>query len=510
MAHLSIVPSGWAELAIVGLLSYACYCLAIVIYRIFFHPLANFPGPKLAACTLWYEFYYDAMLGGQWVWEIQRMHNKYGPIVRINPHELHIMDSTFYNAIYAPAGGSKKRDKYAWWCGMAGAPGSIFATVDHDHHRLRRAPLDNFFSKKAVGVLEPLINDKVQKLVGRFYKAAERNDIVRIDCAFMALTMDVICTYCFGQDRAYLDRDNFGQEWKEVINGAWQKGALMRAFPFMADLMRQFPRCLANRMDPDMGQFLAWQDSVKEVVEPILQHEDQPFEKWLDHNTIFHTLRDSDLPPRERTLRRLCDEGEIFTGAGSETTAKTLTTILFYLTTKPGCMRKLKEELLDAIPNVDQPASWSKLEHLPYLSAVIQEGLRLSYGITTRLPRIASDPVQYQSWVIPPGTPISSTPYFVLVDPTIFENPETFRPERWLEDEKLQRYQVAFNKGSRACIGMNLAYAEMYLACGAIFRRFEFELHETSLKNMEMVHDFFVAAPAKEHSGVRARIRVGS
>lgn len=48
------------------------------IYRIYLSPLAKFPGPKLAALTLWYEFYYDVIKRGKFTWEIQRMHQKYG------------------------------------------------------------------------------------------------------------------------------------------------------------------------------------------------------------------------------------------------------------------------------------------------------------------------------------------------------------------------------------------------------------------------------------------------
>lgn len=52
--------------------------LLIVIYRLYAHPLAGFPGPKVAAATFLYEFYYDVVKGGMYIWEIERMHEKYG------------------------------------------------------------------------------------------------------------------------------------------------------------------------------------------------------------------------------------------------------------------------------------------------------------------------------------------------------------------------------------------------------------------------------------------------
>jgi hypothetical protein len=51
---------------------------ATVIHRLYFSPLSKFPGPELAAATLWYEFYFNIIRGGQFMWEIERMHKKYG------------------------------------------------------------------------------------------------------------------------------------------------------------------------------------------------------------------------------------------------------------------------------------------------------------------------------------------------------------------------------------------------------------------------------------------------
>lgn len=62
--------------AVVGLLS--LYLIAGAIYRLYLSPLAKFPGPKLAALTLWYEFYFDVILRGQFTFHIQELHKRYG------------------------------------------------------------------------------------------------------------------------------------------------------------------------------------------------------------------------------------------------------------------------------------------------------------------------------------------------------------------------------------------------------------------------------------------------
>lgn len=60
------------------LLVFFLYVIALYIYRMFFDQLSHIPGPKLAAASLWYEFYYDVVKKGQYTFEIGRMHEKYG------------------------------------------------------------------------------------------------------------------------------------------------------------------------------------------------------------------------------------------------------------------------------------------------------------------------------------------------------------------------------------------------------------------------------------------------
>lgn len=75
MIFFQILGVAWPILA-------AClfimYCVSLAIYRLYLSPLAKFPGPKLAAISLWYEFYYDVIKTGEYVWEIEKMHKEYG------------------------------------------------------------------------------------------------------------------------------------------------------------------------------------------------------------------------------------------------------------------------------------------------------------------------------------------------------------------------------------------------------------------------------------------------
>ena len=84
---------------------------------------------------------------------------------------------------------------------------------------------------------------------------------------------------------------------------------------------------------------------------------------------------------------------------------------------------------------------------------------------------------------------------FVHHDPAIFPDPLAFRPERWLEPgaaAKLEQYLLTFGKGSRSCIGINLAYAQLYSIAATIFRNFgdQLELYKTTAEDMEPVHDY--------------------
>lgn len=117
------------------------------------------------------------------------------------------------------------------------------------------------------------------------------------------------------------------------------------------------------------------------------------------------------------------------------------------------------------------------------MTTVIKEGLRLHNGITARSQRVApTEILHYRDWIIPAGTPLSSISYFTHYDEETFPEPKTFNPERWLfaGTERLDRYLIAFGRGTRNRVGTNLGMSELYLVLAAVIGNFDMKLFETN------------------------------
>lgn len=140
--------------------------------------------------------------------------------------------------------------------------------------------------------------------------------------------------------------------------------------------------------------------------------------------------------------------------------------------------------------------------------------LRLSYGVAQRLPRVSpTAPIRYGNWTIPAGVPFSMSTYLMHHDESIFPNSHTFDPSRWLHNPKvsgnkpLSRYLVSFSKGPRMCLGLHLAWAELYIGLANVIRRLDFELFDTGHEAVVMASEFVVPRPKEGTKGVRVLVK---
>ncbi|KAF1844200.1 cytochrome P450 [Cucurbitaria berberidis CBS 394.84] len=483
-----------------GATTLVLYALYGAIWRLYLSPIANFPGSKAAAVTFWYEFYYDVVKGGAYVYEIERMHERYGPIIRINPYELHIndIDLEFMSKLYPSVGIDV--DKFWWSAGMFGNVEMTFGTIPHHLHKMRRAAFAKFLSPAYIRKLEPVLQELVNILIQKIEEGIESGKEVNLVHAFSALTQDVITEYCFSFSRNCLQKEDFSPHWYNCI----------KQFPWLLPMLNKLPNWWVKRTDDAV--WLIRQQEAEYLAQTRAVMSGGDADK-TSHVTIFHEILDEpSLPPAEKTEMRMKAEATSIVGAGTLTSAHMLSLTSYFILSNPDVLKRLVAELETAMPNAASSPSQQVFESLPYLNAVINEGFRLSYGSMHRLSRShPHDALQYHNWNIPPGTPVGYSAYMLHRNPEIFPDPENFDPERWLnldaaERQRLRAHLNNFGRGTRQCVGMRLAYAELYLTLGYVFRRLgnRLQLHDTKYeRDIKFVQDYFIPAPSRQSRGVR-------
>ncbi|KAL3473218.1 cytochrome P450 [Aspergillus californicus] len=491
--------------AVAGLL-FLTYLASIVIYRLYLSPIAHFPGPRLAALSVFYEFYWEAVRNGQFTFHIGELHKKYGPIVRISPTELHVNDPEYYEVIYSR---DSPRNKYDYYQRTFNAPYALITAEDHHRHRLIRSQMNPFFSTTRIRQLEPTLKNLVDKLCRRLEALKDTGEPVTIEYPLTCYTTDVITDYTMGAGYHYLDEPDFIPQWQHTLCGTAKTLVFVRPVAFLLPLLLAMPERLTSWLNPGMELFFGFQHRCRDTIARIAKRhrEKGPVVAENGRQTLFDSVLSSDLPEQEKSEARLAQEMQVLVSAGAETTAKAMSYILFYLHAEPPLLERLRAEL----GTLGDDPSLVELEQLPYLTAVMLEGIRLSYGVTARLPRIApNNALTYKDWTIPPGTPVSMSCLLMHHDESVFPDSYRFNPERWLdptERKRLEKYMVAFSKGSRQCIGMHLARSEILLVISSLLRRMRFELFETTIEDVRVVHDIFIPFVKMDSKGVRFLVK---
>ncbi|KEY73665.1 hypothetical protein S7711_07712 [Stachybotrys chartarum IBT 7711] len=495
------------------------YCLSTAIYRLYFSPLAKIPGDKLAALTSWYNGYYDVVVGGQYIFVVEEMHRKYGPVVRTRPDAVHVNDPHFIDKLYTQS--PKQRRDRAWTIlATMQLPGSMLATGAHDLHRKRRAVLNPFFSQQNVRRLEPVINDTLAHLLHRMKGWATSGEPVQLNSAYQAATKDIIHAYAFGEGARYLDMQDCNRAFFEVM-AAGRTAHLGTHMNWFMKLLTNTPPSILKHVSKGIATFAGYVEELETQIEGLKKAQDLP-----EGKTIFHEILKSNMPESEKATPRLRDEATVLVIAGADTTATTLSVITYYLLSNKALLKRLKAELETVMPDPNQLPKAADLDQLQFLNAVIQEAIRLHPSASHRQDRIAPDEdLVYESmdgqykYTLPAGTTIGMAAPLLNKSPLVYTRPNEFDPERYLEDPSLRKYLMSFSKGTRQCIGINLAYQELQTFVAGIFRRYDvydaskpqqgptMELFETTMDDIAMFADYVTPSPKPGTQKLRVRLR---
>ncbi|KAI9157876.1 Cytochrome P450 monooxygenase sdnE [Paramyrothecium foliicola] len=484
------------ECILTALSAWVAFKILQAVYNISpLHPLSKVPGPKLAAATYWPEFYHDVILVGRYTHAIREMHEKYGkanspapfctlnidyldsksfsslgPIVRINPNETHCADMAFSDEIYALGG--RKRDKPLHQVnGSAIGTTNGFGTPDHDIHRSRRGPLARFFSRGMISRLEGEIHELVQKLCTRLLSenSGSHGDKQRkpfdIAHAYSCFTSDAISSYSFGEAFGLLSRDSWQPNYREATLAVLKPVFLFRFFPILVASVK-IGKYIVNYLPPDVALLIR---TLQIDIPSRVQKTKLDLDAGVisDRPTVFADLLHSELEESEKRVDRLADEAVAVVNAGTETTSWAMAVITYFLLSQPETFATLEAELKQVVDDPCHLPPWTRLEKLPYLGAVIQEGLRLSYGVSSRTARVPTqEDLVYRgefnkkpvTLVLPQGYAIGMSAAISHHDEAIFPDSYTFKPERWLDENNqfrrdLEKSLLAFSKGSRGCLG---------------------------------------------------------
>ncbi|KAF2099274.1 pisatin demethylase [Rhizodiscina lignyota] len=472
---LSTGPNPWTVVALLVAGGICIQLAYIVIYRLYFHPLAKYPGPLLARIspipiTI-------SLLRGRIPFFVKDAHDKYGPVVRVSPNELCFDNEAAWKDIYGSRPGHKNFHKDPIHVGsIQSVPGVSTITManDADHARQRRA-LSHAFSTKALLEQEYIVKSYINVFSEKMKEFAKNGTPVNVTDWFAFTTFDIIGDMALGEPFGCLTNENF-RFWVPLISDSIKAGAIEQATRRMAETdsaMQKFLlKCIPESIRGTRRNHL---DYSKEKILKRMQQTNNEHKDFL-----YYLMKQQDKD--QLNLDEVIVNGALFIIAGTETTAGFLTGLFNQLLRQNN--RHILDKLIKEIRSnfqSDADLCFEELVKLPYLTAVIEEGLRIfpsaPIGFVRTVPQ-GGDIVD--GHFVPGGTTVSVCMWAASHSERNFEDPYVFRPERWLDKENSKDKLTAsnpFSLGPRGCIGRNLSYMEMRLIIGKLLWHNDIEMH---------------------------------
>ncbi|KAG7951896.1 hypothetical protein I3843_12G032100 [Carya illinoinensis] len=375
---------------------------------------------------------------------------------------------------------------------------SITDRLLYDGKDVATAPYGEYWRQmRSICVLQLLSNKRVQS-----FRAVREEEValfmekirdqscslslpINLGEMFVSLTNDVICRVAFGRKySAGEDGKKFGQllgelmkllgffnvgefipwlTWVNRINGidARVEKVYKEFDQFLDGIVEQHKR--ESRINGNHGSTLLLGEDKKDLVDVLLEIQN-------DNASTAGVAMD------ETSIKAIILD--IFSG-GTDTTYTVLEWAMSELLRHPRVMKKLQDEVR-GISQAKTSITENHLEKMQYLKAVIKETLRLYPPIPLLLPRESTQDVQIKGYHIPAGTLTFINAWAIGRDPALWDEPEEFRPERFLNssvDFRGHDFQlIPFGAGRRGCPGITFAMATNELVLANLVQEFDWAL----------------------------------
>ncbi|KAF1924082.1 cytochrome P450 [Didymella exigua CBS 183.55] len=446
------------------------------IYRLYFHPLRHFPGPKLAAISRFPKAY--ATFTGRAHHYTHALHEQYGEVVRLSPNELSFIHPDAWRDIYGHGSGQGKGTqgsvpgKYWEWYGLcSNKVAHMIQTKDPAEHARIRRIFKPAFSDRALKEQEPLLLKYVEKLISNLKRDVSKDPDHKFDIVkqYNFTTFDVMGDLTFGESLHMLDDSKY-DPWVAVIFNQLKQNSLfnfMAYYPWINSLVKNNlpPSVLKVKMEH-------FRYSVERVDKRLQGRQSEGHDLW-----DFISTEDKKL---QLSRDEMNSNATLFMTAGTETTATFLSGLTYNLLKNPDKMEKVCKEIRTTFRD-ESEMTMEAIAALPYLAACLKESFRVYPSVPSGLLHLTpANGSTICGQFIPPNTIVSAPHLAMYLSPSNFKEPQSFLPERWMGDERFandRRHVLQpFSVGSRDCLGKNLAWHEMRLIATRVLFNFDLEL----------------------------------
>uniref|UniRef100_A0AAQ4R8S3 unspecific monooxygenase n=1 Tax=Gasterosteus aculeatus aculeatus TaxID=481459 RepID=A0AAQ4R8S3_GASAC len=351
--------------------------------------------------------------------------------------------------------------------GLNGALRDAITVVEDEEWKRIRSILSPSFTSGRLKEMYSIMLQHSGNLIKSLHKKAEAGEVVDVKDIFGPYSMDVVASTAFSVD---IDSINNPSD------------------PFVANIRKLVKFTFLTPL------FLLLGMSNVGFLKTIKSDRSKNEHKVIFIQCFMWTLRAF---PERICVTGLSDseilsQAMIFIFAGYETSSGTLGFLAYNLATNPDIQKTLQEEIDETFPNKARP-TYDALMQMEYLDMVLNESMRL-YPSGNRLDRVSKSSVEIEGVTIPKGTVVMIPVYTLHREPTLWPEPDDFKPERFSKENKdsIDPYSyLPFGAGPRNCIGMRFALLMMKLSVVEILQNFSFVTCKETQIPLELSTDGF-------------------
>ncbi|KAH7303915.1 cytochrome P450 [Stachybotrys elegans] len=450
----------------------------IVAKFLSWYRLRHIPGPWLAGFSyLWMLIKISG--GSQQNTEYRRLSTRYGSLVRIAPNYVATSDPDLLREITGARSTSKRDD---WYKRSRIDPHTeiMISTTDTAKHDTLKAKSAAGYSGREATNMEEIISSQVDSYVRLIReKYVSKGSMVRpLDFALTTsfFTLDVISAVAFGKPFGFLETNEDLYDLIATIRDRWRIAALASDIPWIGSIVYTpvFLKLFAPQYGDKAGvgrMLTVTRDSVDARYRDGDKDQNDMMASWMRHGMTREEAR---------------SEGPFLVLAGSDTVASVVRGTMLNILSNGPLYAKLKQVIATCVSGgqVSNPITLEEARRIPYLQALIYEGIRYRSPTNALFFKTSPDGgLDIQGKHIPAGTAIGMNMASLLASKDLFgEDADVFRPERFLEVSDSDRIEMernvelVFGHGRWMCSGKTVAFMELNKIFFELLRNFDFQL----------------------------------